>query len=250
MIACRAGRKPGLLAPWIDSHTSGGEIRVGWRKVVCSIIRRSRRRRTIASLAVSRPAAGVAISRASVSSGSRRTFSLDTPAGETSTRRSTRAGSAIASCAATKPPIELPTTVAGPATSSASSSSTSVLSVAGHGDRLRRHRRAAEAGQVGRDHAMRAGELGDLVEPVLPVAAEAVHEQQRRPVAAGVDHRQRSPADLDVAGQRRPVGGHPDLVVAAAIAVAVAARTGQEVVPCRRQLSPPSSHDRLRYRAR
>ena len=124
MIASNACRKPGLPAPRSCSATSGAGRRPAWRTASDSVSSRSRARRATASDLDASPAAeaasirsprvstGIGLLEASRgligASGSR----VEMPAGEISTSRSTRCGNAIASSAAMKPPIELPTTAA------------------------------------------------------------------------------------------------------------------------------------------
>ena len=103
---------------------------------------------------------------------------VEMPAAETSTSRSTRCGNAIASSAAMKPPIELPTTAAASIPSSPSSA-VEQPRVAGDRDLLGGHRRVAEPGQVERHHAVLAREHRQLLEPVRPAARQPVDEHQR-----------------------------------------------------------------------
>ena len=143
-------------------------------------------------------------------------FSAEIPAAETSTSLRTRVGNASASSAPMKPPIELPTTT-GFSISSASHSASITrakpwieIRPAGISER-------PEARQVGRDHAEAIHERRDVEQPVLPQPAEPVQEQQRRAVAAGVDHVDAAAEDELLARERRPVDRHPRRVVAVGV---------------------------------
>ena len=82
-------------------------------------------RRNARVCALSASGVPAAIIRAATSVGSRRSLALETPAAETRTSFPNRPGSAIAASAATKPPIEFPTSAASPTSSDWQKSSTS-----------------------------------------------------------------------------------------------------------------------------
>ena len=109
-----AASKPGLLAPFISpSNITSGLIRLGWRHTRLITQWRSFGRRAVICiwatlLVASRPATFPA-----ASTGRLATSIWETPAEESSISRSTISGWLIATSAATKPPIELPTSTAG-----------------------------------------------------------------------------------------------------------------------------------------
>ena len=139
------------------------------------------------------------------------------PAAETSTRRSTRCGKPIASSAATKPPIELPTTAAAVDVERVEQG-VEVAGVAGDRDRLGRHRRVAEAGKIDGDDAVASrANTGSCSSQLGQEPDEAVDEEQRRPLAQlhEVDRRivyncpvlMLAPVDVQPGrASRRPVG--------------------------------------------
>ena len=143
-------------------------------------------------------------------------FSAEIPAAETSTSLRTRVGNASASSAPMKPPIELPTTT-GVSMPSSVAQRVDHPREALDRDLARRHLRRAEPGQVGASTRMRAHERRDVQQPVLPQPAEPVQEQQRRAVAAGVDHVDAAAEDHLRPRQRRPVDRHPGRVVAVGV---------------------------------
>ena len=115
-------------------------------------------------------------------------FSAEIPAAEISTSLRTRVGNASASSAPMKPPIELPTTTGDRRSPAARTARRSPARSPGSRSAPPASPSRPKPGQVGRDHAEAAHERRDVQQPVLPQPAEPVQEQQRRAVAAGVDH--------------------------------------------------------------
>ena len=171
----RRRRSPACPRPRSSSAASGAGRRLGVarRRAPASPSRRRGRRAQRVGLRGRASAVCAATTRAAASSSARsarRTVLVVLmPGRRDEHQRSTRCGKAIASSAAMKPPIELPTTAAR-VDAERVAAAVEDARVAGDRDRLRRHRRVAEARQVERDHAMVGGEHRELLEPVRPRA--------------------------------------------------------------------------------
>ena len=165
--------------------------------------------------------------------------SIESPAAATSTSRSTRVGNESASSAATKPPIELPTTTA-VSTPSASQQRVEDPRVArieifsrGIGD-------SPKPGQVGRDHPVGVHERGDVEQPVLPAARRGRGRTRAAaaPVAARVD-------DVDLAALHgapaRVIDGQSTAIQRRVVAVGVGGVRARAAAA--RSRSPPRAAD-------
>ena len=118
---------------------------------------------------------------------------------ETRTSRSTRCGERTASCWATTPPSETPSTCAR-ATPTASSTAAAKDAWPQLADGYGRHFRAADPGRVERDRP-EAVEVRQQRVPRPDVAPDAHDEQQRRPFPADLDPRAQ-PVDHQPIGTR------------------------------------------------
>ena len=196
--------KPGVPEPRSCSAASGAGSRSGWRGDDARTAPRAQPRAARDERPTGAPSSPPYIvttpldARAAPRAGARRACPrCRSPRRRRAPAAPRAAGSAIASSAAMKPPIELPTTHGRVDARARRSSASSDPRVARDRDRARRAsaRRRSPAGRARRPVVAR--EVRGCSQPVLPRAREAVDEARsasaRRPMLDDVDRRARRP---------------------------------------------------------